>query len=75
MAQHHNPIEPELAQAIELLKLAVKDSHLKNQKFIDLTVPMAQDRAKFQRALAVVETYKKAGKISEAELKKRLGID
>lgn len=74
MAQHLEPLEKELADAIELLKFAVKDSHLKNQKCIDLTVPMASERPKFERALALVNTYKNAGKISDSELKKRLGI-
>lgn len=67
-------IDQELDQAINLLKKAVKESHLKNQRHIDMTIPMASERSKYEKALALTRAYVKADKISEEDLKKRLGL-
>lgn len=66
--------EKDLNEAIELLKNAVGDSHLKNQKYVDLTRIPAPERPKYQKALLVTRTMVEHGKITEEELKLRLGL-
>jgi hypothetical protein len=66
--------EKELNEAIELLKNAVNESNIKNQKFIDLTLVKAEERFNYQKALLVTRTMVEHGKITEEELKLRLGL-
>ena len=66
--------EKDLNDAIELLKNAVNESNIKNQKFIDLTLVKAEERFKYQKALLVTRTMVEHGKITEEELKLRLGL-
>lgn len=65
----------ELEQAIELLKKAVKNCGTIDQKHIDLTVVPAQDRAIYERALAVSQLSIKEGKISREEFLRRLNLN
>lgn len=74
MSEEKEQLDKELLDAINLLKNAVKDSHLKNQKHIDLTIPMASERPKYEKALALTKSYVQAGKIDDDELKRRLGL-
>ena len=64
----------ELNEAIEKLKKIVKFSHLENQKHIDLTLAIAEDRYYCEQALVVAKTAVKDGQLTEQELKKRLGL-
>lgn len=64
----------DLDQAISILKNAVKDSHLKNQKHIDLTLIDAEERDRYQLALFVAQNAVKENIISERDLKTRLGL-
>lgn len=66
--------EKDLNDAIELLKNAVNESNIKNQKFIDLTLVKAEERFRYQKALLVTRTMVEHGKITEEELKLRLGL-
>ncbi len=66
--------EKDLQEAIELLKNAVNESNVKNQRYVDLTLVPAPERPKYQKALLVTRTMVEHGKISEEELKLRLGI-
>lgn len=60
--------------AIEKVKLAVKESHLDNQKHIDLSVLIASERPATQEALAYLKAYVLRGEKTELDLKKDLGI-
>jgi transcription initiation factor IIE alpha subunit len=66
--------DKDLIEAIELLKNVVNESNIKNQKFIDLTLVKAEERFKYQKALLVTRTMVDHGKITEEELKIRLGL-
>ncbi len=61
-------------QAIEILKYAVKDSHLDNQRHIDLTVVGTEKREEAEQALISLRTYMAKQEVSEAQVKKDLGI-
>lgn len=63
-----------LDDAIKLLRNAVKDSHLKNQKHLDLTLIDASEREKYQVALIIAQQAVKEDIISDSDLKKRLGL-
>ena len=65
----------ELESAIKLLKNAVKNSHLDNQKHIDLTLVDAQERPKYEKALMYCRAKVAQGELTEEELKNRLGLD
>lgn len=65
----------ELNQAIELLRNAVKDSHLDNQKHIDLSLVDASERAIYERALMICQAHVAQGHLSDDELKTRLGLN
>ncbi len=64
-----------LDQAIDLLKKAVKDSHLDNQKHIDLTLVDASVRADYEKALMVCQANVAQGHLTDDELKIRLGLN
>ncbi len=61
-------------EAVSLLKNAVKDSHLVNQKHIDLSVIDASVRADYQKALMICQAQVSRGLISDDSLKVRLGL-
>lgn len=65
----------ELDAAIELLKNAVKFSHLEDQKHIDLSLVDAKERAQYEKALMYCQAKVAQGELSEDELKSRLGLD
>lgn len=64
----------ELNEAIALLKNAVKNSHLDDQKHIDLTVVDALERPQYERALMICRAHVAQGHLSEEDLKTRLGL-
>ena len=61
-------------ESVTLLKNIVKNSHLDNQKHIDLTMCQADQRPKYQLALLVAQTEIKKGNVTETEFKKELGL-
>lgn len=64
-----------LDEAVTLLRTAVKWSEVKNQKHIDLSICVAEERPLFQRALVVANTEVEKGTLTQDELKARLGLD
>ena len=62
-------------EAVNILRFAVKESHLEEQRHIDLSVVTADKRKEAQEALMWVRTFVARGEISEEELKRDLGID
>lgn len=64
-----------LEDAINLLRNAVKDSHLDNQKHIDLTLVDAGERATYEKALMVCRAAVAQQQLSEDELNNRLGLN
>ena len=63
-----------LNEAIELLKNAVKDSHLDNQKHIDLSLVDATERATYEKALMICQAAVAQEQLLDADLKSRLGL-
>ena len=61
-------------EAVEMLKNAVKDSHLVDQKHIDLSLVDASERADYQKALMICQAQVAQGLISQEDLKTRLGL-
>jgi hypothetical protein len=61
-------------EAVSMLKNAVKESHLVDQKHIDLSVIDASVRADYQKALMICQAYVAQGHITQEELKARLGL-
>ena len=61
-------------QAIEIVKKAVKESHLDNQRHIDLSVVNAEFRLETQNALAYLQSLVMRGQIEDDQLKRDLGI-
>lgn|GEM_PF-1325957 len=74
MSEEKEQLDQELLDAIKLLRNAVKDSHLENQKHIDLTIPMASELPRYEKALGLVNAYVSAGKLENEDLKRRLGL-
>ena len=74
MSEEKEQLDQEFLDAVLLLRNAVKDSHIANQKHIDLTIPMARELPRYEKALALVNAYVSAGKIDNEELKRRLGL-
>ncbi len=64
----------ELNEAIKLLKNAVKDSTLHNQKHLDLTVVPSSQRELYQRALMIVQHEVEKGTLTDQQLKIQLGL-
>lgn len=60
-------------QAIELLKKAVKESNIKNQKHIDLTLIPAHSRLQYLQAMKVLKDAVKLGQITKEEAEKIFG--
>lgn len=64
-----------LEEAVTLLKKAVKWSEVKNQKHIDFSICIAEERPTFQKALIVANLEVEKGTLTQEELKVRLGLD
>ncbi|MCR9206105.1 MAG: hypothetical protein NXH75_16090 [Halobacteriovoraceae bacterium] len=64
----------DLNKAIEMLRNAVKDSHLNNQKHIDLSLVDASERADYEKALMYCQASVARGELTDEELKSRLGL-
>lgn len=62
-------------QAIDLLKKAVKESNIKNQPHIDLSLANAEDRPSFEKALVIANAEVLKGTLTKAELLSKLGLD
>lgn len=63
-----------LDESIELLKNVVKFSEVKDQKHIDLSLCTADERPKYQMALALCNIEVENGTLTQDELKTRLGL-
>lgn len=63
-----------LEDSIKLLKNIVNNSHIKNQKFIDLNLVSATEKPKYQEALLYTRTLIEHGELTQEELKVRLGL-
>lgn len=74
VSEEKEQLDKRLLDAINLLKNAVKESHVKHHRHIDLTIPMAHERPEYEKALALARSYVAAGKIDDKDLKKRLGL-
>ena len=61
-------------EAVELLRNAVKYSHLDNQKHIDFALVNADHLDTYKKAMIVVRSAVVEGELSEEDLKKRLGL-
>ena len=64
-----------LDEAIVLLKKAVKWSVVKNQKHIDFSVCIAEERPLYQKALILANMEVEKGTLTQADLKNRLGLE
>jgi hypothetical protein len=64
-----------LNEAIDFLKRFVKYSEVKNQKHIDLSLALANDRIIGLNALVVTRTAVEKGEITEDQLKAQLGLE
>jgi hypothetical protein len=64
-----------LDEAITLLKKAVKWSEVKNQKHIDLSLCVAEERPLYQRAMVIANLEVEKGTLTQDELKLRLGLE
>jgi len=64
-----------LDQAIDLVKKAVKESHLVGQKHVDLSLVDASERAEVEKALMYCQANVAQGVISQEDLKTRLGLN
>ena len=64
-----------LNEAIDFLKPFVKYSEVKNQKHIDLSLCLANDRIIGQNALVITRLAVEKGEITEDQLKTQLGLD
>lgn len=70
----HHSLHLSLDESISLLKRYVKYSEVKNQKHIDLSLALAEDRSVAQKALIVTRTAVDKGELTEDQLKERLGL-
>jgi transcription initiation factor IIE alpha subunit len=62
-------------EAVRVLRKFVKYSEVKNQKHIDLSLAIAEERPIGQKALMVVKTAVEKGELTEDQLKVKLGLD
>ena len=68
-------MEKDLKWAVYKLKDLVKESHIKGQKHIDLSLANAYDRDTYQEALLISRLAVENGEINEQELKELLGLN
>ena len=64
-----------LDEAVTILKKAVKWSEVKNQKHIDLSICVAEERPLFQKALVIANLEVEKGTLTQDDLKVRLGLE
>lgn len=64
-----------LTDAVELLKNAVKESHIDHQKHLDLSLIDAGKRIDYQKALMVVQSAVARGEIKQSEVNSQLGLN
>ncbi|MEC7275293.1 MAG: hypothetical protein VXV96_03150 [Bdellovibrionota bacterium] len=64
----------DLNEAIELVKNAVKESHIDGQKHVDLSLVDATERPDYEKALLICRAHVAQGHLSEEDLKTRLGL-
>lgn len=62
-------------EAVKLVKRAVKDSHLTNQKHIDLTVIPASETKRYNEAMMILREKVNTGEMTEDQLKTTLGLN
>lgn len=60
--------------ALDFIRKAVKYSAVENQKHIDPALVAAEEREKLQMALFVVQSAVDEGKLTQDELKTKLGL-
>ena len=61
-------------RAIELLRTIVKDSHLKNQKHLDLTLASPEEQIACREALMILEAKVENGEMTREQLLHQLGL-
>ena len=64
-----------LDEAIILLRKAVKWSVVKNQKHIDFSVCIAEERPLYQKALILANMEVEKGTLTQDDLLNRLGLE
>lgn len=62
-------------EAVAFLKKFVKYSEVKNQKHIDLSLCVAEDRLIGKKALMVARLAVEKGEVTEDQLKQKLGLE
>ena len=67
-------MEKDLKWAIKKLKEITKESHIKGQFHIDLTLADANERDVYMEAMIIAKNSVTQGEISEANLKERIGL-
>ena len=67
-------MDQELNTAIELLKDIVKESHIKGQMHLDLTLSPASKHEEYKNALIIVQQKIKNGDLTENMFKELLGL-
>ncbi|MDC1174248.1 hypothetical protein OAT67_02560 [Bacteriovoracaceae bacterium] len=61
-------------EAINILKKIVKNSHIKGQKHLDLSVATAEERPEYEKALMVVKAHVAQGHVTNDQLNEKLGL-
>lgn len=65
----------DLDQAIELVKKAVSENGVNNKIMIDFGLIPTEERAKYEKALAMAKVAVMEGKIGQDELNRRLNLE
>ncbi|WP_408096470.1 hypothetical protein ACJVC5_15630 [Peredibacter sp. HCB2-198] len=65
----------ELEQAIELLKTAVKNNGVNDERHIDLTLVPVEQKAQYEKALVVSKMAILDGKMTQDEFKRLVHLD
>lgn len=63
-----------IEDALIIVKKVVKESHIKNQRHVDLSLCTADQRANTQEALMYLQAEVAKGSMTDAELKEKLGL-
>lgn len=61
-------------EAVKLVRDAVKESHINNQRHIDLSICLASKRAITEEALTFLQAEVSKGNMTEKQLKEKLGL-
>ena len=64
----------QIKAAIDLLKDLVKESHIKGQMHIDLTLAPASRQEEYKTALLTIRQSISLGELTESEFKESLGL-